>query len=131
MESNIISYLIWLDIPVLAIIVGIIWNRIQRIWTPGNTVSSEVCTVFGVVLLISMMFLWFVFYTFNLSRVQAFYAVRTMCEDKSIMLQHERYALALKATGQNVWLAKAQYWARFRVLGMFYPDEIKKLRPIR
>ena len=124
--ENFLLFLFWVGVPAVLAVVGLWMGMTGHKYEVAGTIVGLVCGVFAFFIIISIP----ITRTTAISKCQEFNAVKKFCENRDIMTESERYALALKAVECNQWLASAQYWQKKRLLKIFWPEEIKDLKPI-
>ena len=124
-----ISYFLWLGIPIALIILGIV---IASIWPYSDELAFASFIIIGIVLLIMSLALWGGVYATSKSNILQFKEiVRTVQDLRENGDKVELAALNIKIIEANKWLAGTQYWASKPVLDLFFPDEILDLQPIK
>lgn len=119
-----LSFMIWVGIPLVLFIVGLV------LACNGEILGLIVAVVFGFMLFLAVP-------SIPISRCIAydnmaqFTATKQFCQDKSAMSETERYAIAIKAVEFNAWLISSQYWAKKPAFKIFWPSEILELTEIR
>ena len=123
------SILIWIGIPSLAIILGIVAILCNK-WDGWRTMLIAV----GSIVLVVIILVWAITYTTTLGDIKEFEAIRSTVAfaraDVNIS-KYENVTLTVRIIKANTWLAKNQYWANMAALDIFYPDKISELDLIK
>ena len=123
------SILIWIGIPSLAIIIGIIAVLCDKLYGWRATFIAA-----GSIVLFIIILVWAITYTTTLGDIKEFEAIRSTVAfaraDVNIS-KYENVTLTVRIIKANTWLAKNQYWANMAALDIFYPDKISELDLIK
>ena len=123
------SILIWIGIPSLVIILGIVAILCDKLYGWRATFIAV-----GSIVLIIITLSWAITYTTMLGDIKEFEAIRSTVAfaraDVNIS-EYENVTLTVRIIKANTWLAKNQYWANMAALDIFYPDKISELDLIK